>query len=156
MTPVAPMPPCDPWPAAAVVILLGLRRRRHRRGRPPRASGIVAPLILALVITIDRATTRALRMPHLSVAPAWSAVWSWVLGPLGALLAVPMSLLVRDAFLDADPDSNWLRPLVANRPDDPPGSEPGRHEAEVTGATRLMTDRDSGAGLSPRGSSALR
>ncbi len=61
--------------------------------------------------------------------------WSWVLGPLGALLAVPMSLLVRAVFLDADPDSNWLLPLVANRPDEPPGSEPGRHEAEVTGAS---------------------
>ena len=61
--------------------------------------------------------------------------WSWLLGPLGALLAVPMSVLVRAVFLDADPDSNWLRPLVANRPDDPPGSEPGRHEAEVTGAS---------------------
>lgn len=61
--------------------------------------------------------------------------WSWVLGPLGALLAVPMSLLVRAVFLDADPDSNWLLPLVANRPDEPPGSEPGRHEAEVMGAS---------------------
>lgn len=61
--------------------------------------------------------------------------WSWVLGPLGALLAVPMSLLVRAVFLDADPDSNWLLPLVANRPDEPPGSEPGRHEAEVTGVS---------------------
>jgi AI-2 transport protein TqsA len=61
--------------------------------------------------------------------------WAWVLGPLGALLAVPMSLLVRSVFLDADPDSNWLRPLVSNRADDPPRSEPGRHEADVTGAT---------------------
>jgi hypothetical protein len=67
--------------------------------------------------------------------------WSWVLGPLGALLAVPMSLLVRAVFLDADPDSNWLRPLVANRADAPPGSTdaddpggPGRHDVEVMGA----------------------
>jgi predicted PurR-regulated permease PerM len=45
--------------------------------------------------------------------------WSWVLGPLGAILAVPMSLLVRAIFLDADPGSTWLRPLVANRPDAP-------------------------------------
>ena len=60
---------------------------------------------------------------------------SWVLGPLGALLAVPMCLLAGAVFLDTDPDSNWLRPSVANRPDDPPGFEPGRHEADVTGAT---------------------
>lgn len=41
--------------------------------------------------------------------------WSWVLGPLGAILAVPMSLLVKATLVDADPDNDWLRPLVANR-----------------------------------------
>lgn len=47
--------------------------------------------------------------------------WSWVLGPLGAILAVPMSLLVRAVLVDADPDSAWLRPLVANSDDVGPG-----------------------------------
>jgi AI-2 transport protein TqsA len=49
--------------------------------------------------------------------------WSWVLGPVGAILAVPMSLLVRAFLVDADPQSKWLRPLVANEasPNDPPG-----------------------------------
>jgi predicted PurR-regulated permease PerM len=41
--------------------------------------------------------------------------WSWVLGPLGAILAVPLSLLVRAVLVDADPGNGWLRPLVANR-----------------------------------------
>jgi predicted PurR-regulated permease PerM len=40
--------------------------------------------------------------------------WTWVLGPLGAILAVPMSLLVRALLLDADPEAQWLRPLIAN------------------------------------------
>jgi AI-2 transport protein TqsA len=43
--------------------------------------------------------------------------WSWVIGPLGAILAIPLSLLVRAILLDADPSNSWLRPLVANRPD---------------------------------------
>lgn len=41
--------------------------------------------------------------------------WTWVLGPLGAILAVPMSLLVRELLVDADTDGRWLQPLVANR-----------------------------------------
>ncbi len=40
--------------------------------------------------------------------------WSWVLGPLGAILAVPLSLLVRAVLVDSDPSSQWLVPLVAN------------------------------------------
>ena len=40
--------------------------------------------------------------------------WSWVMGPLGAILAIPLSLLVRAVLVDADPGSRWLLPLVAN------------------------------------------
>ncbi len=48
--------------------------------------------------------------------------WAWVLGPLGALLAIPLSLLVKAVLIDADPDSRWMVPLVSNMPghDDPP------------------------------------
>jgi AI-2 transport protein TqsA len=44
--------------------------------------------------------------------------WAWVLGPLGALLAVPMSLLVRAVMVDADPDGRWRLPLISGHPDD--------------------------------------
>ena len=39
--------------------------------------------------------------------------WSYVIGPLGALLAVPLSLLAKALLVDADPDSRWLDPLIA-------------------------------------------
>ena len=39
-------------------------------------------------------------------------VWAFLLGPLGALLAVPMTLLVRAIFLDADPRAAWAAPLI--------------------------------------------
>jgi AI-2 transport protein TqsA len=39
-------------------------------------------------------------------------VWTFLLGPLGALLAVPMTLLVRAFFIDADPRAAWLAPLI--------------------------------------------
>ena len=44
--------------------------------------------------------------------------WTWVLGPLGALLAVPMSLLVRAVLVDADPDGRWRLSLISGQPDD--------------------------------------
>ncbi len=39
-------------------------------------------------------------------------VWTFLLGPLGALLAVPMTLLVRAVFLDSDPRAAWVAPLI--------------------------------------------
>jgi AI-2 transport protein TqsA len=44
--------------------------------------------------------------------------WTWVLGPIGALLAVPMSLLVRALLVDADPEGRWRVPLISGHPDD--------------------------------------
>lgn len=44
--------------------------------------------------------------------------WSWVLGPLGALLAVPMSLLVRAVLVDADPEAGWKLPVISGTPPD--------------------------------------
>jgi AI-2 transport protein TqsA len=39
-------------------------------------------------------------------------VWTFLLGPLGALLAVPMTLLLRAFFIDADPRTAWAAPLI--------------------------------------------
>ena len=39
--------------------------------------------------------------------------WSYIIGPLGALLAVPLSLLAKALLVDADPDARWLDPLIA-------------------------------------------
>ncbi|MGD9959931.1 AI-2E family transporter [Nocardioides sp.] len=42
--------------------------------------------------------------------------WAWVLGPLGALLAVPMSLLFKALLVEADPASRWMEPLISGKP----------------------------------------
>jgi len=42
--------------------------------------------------------------------------WAWVLGPLGALLAVPLSLLVKALLVDVDRDSIWLSTLLSGEP----------------------------------------
>lgn len=61
--------------------------------------------------------------------------WAWVLGPLGALLAVPLSLLVRAVLVDADDRATWLKSLLAY-PTSPPrrrrGADKGKADGEET------------------------
>ena len=35
--------------------------------------------------------------------------WTFVIGPLGAILSIPLTLLVRALVLEGDPDARWLR-----------------------------------------------
>ncbi|MGZ4465843.1 MAG: AI-2E family transporter [Nocardioides sp.] len=41
--------------------------------------------------------------------------WSWVIGPIGALMAVPLTLLVKAFMVDADPSLRWLDPIISGR-----------------------------------------
>jgi AI-2 transport protein TqsA len=43
--------------------------------------------------------------------------WAFILGALGALLAIPLTLLVKAILVDADPRNAWLQPLLSNRSD---------------------------------------
>ena len=40
--------------------------------------------------------------------------WAWVLGALGALLAIPLSLLAKALLVDIDPSTRWLSPLIGD------------------------------------------
>ena len=42
--------------------------------------------------------------------------WTWVVGPMGALLAVPLTLLTRALLVEADPRTRWALPLIAGTP----------------------------------------
>ena len=46
-------------------------------------------------------------------------VWTFLLGPLGALLAVPMTLLVRALLIDPDERAAWVSPLISTAVDPP-------------------------------------
>ncbi|MBH0776902.1 AI-2E family transporter [Nocardia bovistercoris] len=51
--------------------------------------------------------------------------WSWVIGALGAILAVPLTLLVKALLLDIDPTTRWVNTLISAKAHDPepvPGS----------------------------------
>ncbi len=42
--------------------------------------------------------------------------WAWVLGPLGAILALPATLLAKALFVDVDPEARWVVPLLSGVP----------------------------------------
>jgi AI-2 transport protein TqsA len=58
--------------------------------------------------------------------------WAWILGPLGAVLAIPLSLMVKALLLDADPSTRWLSGLVSG--DGPSEDAPAVEPVEVSSA----------------------
>jgi AI-2 transport protein TqsA len=50
--------------------------------------------------------------------------WAWVFGPLGALLAIPLSLFAKAMLVDADPRNWWLVPLLSGGKSAPEGLLP--------------------------------
>jgi AI-2 transport protein TqsA len=59
--------------------------------------------------------------------------WAWVIGPLGALLAIPLSLLLKAVLIDIDPSSQWIGGLISGDPtaaeqEDPPEATPPEPE----------------------------
>jgi predicted PurR-regulated permease PerM len=51
--------------------------------------------------------------------------WSWIMGPLGALLAIPLTLLTKELLVDIDPSTRWLSFLIATIPVATPTGVPG-------------------------------
>ncbi|HEY2194397.1 MAG TPA: AI-2E family transporter [Actinomycetospora sp.] len=45
--------------------------------------------------------------------------WAWILGPLGALLAIPVTLLVKAVLVDSDPRAQWVEALLGAEPSTP-------------------------------------
>lgn len=56
-------------------------------------------------------------------------IWAVILGPMGAILAIPLTLLVRMLLVDSNPSVAWVRPALG----------------EVDEAKRLMHDADAAA-----------
>ncbi len=50
--------------------------------------------------------------------------WGWVLGPLGAILAIPLTLLVKAVLIDTDPTAGWATALFGS-------TRAMRHESEA-------------------------
>jgi predicted PurR-regulated permease PerM len=55
--------------------------------------------------------------------------WSIVLGPIGAVLAIPATLLMRALLLEIDPEAFWARWLTGDQAEPPGSSEVGQPPA---------------------------
>lgn len=112
--------------AAAIVVLVGIRSVRF----------LLTPSLLALLIAvavlpvqvaliINQLTDQVLRTHMmgrgLNLSPftvVFSLVfWSFILGPLGAVLAIPLTLALKHLVLDVDPHLAWLSLLLSARVD---------------------------------------
>lgn len=107
--------------------------------------GLLPPAILALVVggwplmlavialySVANVLLQVLIQPKfvsdavsLSLTLSFASVlfWTFIIGPLGAILAIPLTLLVRALILERDPNMNWLRWLSG----DNAATEHGRH-----------------------------
>lgn len=62
-------------------------------------------------------------------------VWTFVLGPLGAILAIPLSLLTRALLIDSDPSATWTAKLISlAEPEDARGPEKARGKTAKAGS----------------------
>jgi len=52
--------------------------------------------------------------------------WSWILGPAGAILAVPLTLLAKALLVDVDPRARWVDTLLGSRAPGKDGREAAR------------------------------
>lgn len=43
-------------------------------------------------------------------------IWAYLLGPIGAILAIPASLLFKALLVDVDPDAKWLQLFLGDEP----------------------------------------
>jgi AI-2 transport protein TqsA len=58
------------------------------------------------------------------------ALWAWLLGPLGAILAIPLTLLGKTLLVDIDPLAGWADALLRSTPKEPsPGAAEWRAAA---------------------------
>ncbi|GID98227.1 AI-2E family transporter [Amorphoplanes digitatis] len=82
------------------------------------------------------------------------AFWTFVIGPIGAILAVPLTLLVKSLLFDMDPSTRWMSSLLEGGPappEDIDADEASGHEPEdspggaplVAGGQHAAPDQDS-------------
>jgi AI-2E family transporter len=63
--------------------------------------------------------------------------WAWLIGPLGAILAIPLTLLAKAVLVDVDPHAGWADALLrasATKPEPPAAeatAEVGRSPADT-------------------------
>jgi AI-2 transport protein TqsA len=70
--------------------------------------------------------------------------WTWVVGPLGAILAVPLTLLIRAVLVEADPAAWWVLPLLSCRASDETSHQGGARNPRRNPAGSVAGNRPHG------------
>lgn len=120
---------------------------------PGRMLILVAGYIL-INATVQNVIQPKLIVSRLNLTP-WmsllsSTFWPLVLGPVGAIIGVPLTMALRTLLLDADPTTRWLAdmmcttipqetPAIADDPVDPVGDAAG--DAVAAAATKAAVGR---------------
>jgi len=125
------------------------------------ASGPVAALVVVVAYTVINFVIQSVIQPKFNgdavgVTPLVSflslLIWSAVLGPLGALLGLPATLLLKALLVDHDPAMRWFNAFLANDPAsaDPedagvPDEVPNPESDAAQQASEKAQDESSGA-----------
>ncbi|QJY50990.1 AI-2E family transporter [Pseudonocardia broussonetiae] len=62
--------------------------------------------------------------------------WAWLLGPLGAVLAIPLTLLAKSLLVDIDPRARWAHAFLCESPPAHDAAEPAPDAVAGLGAAR--------------------
>ena len=77
---------------------------------------IVAAGYILINATVQNVIQPKLVVSRLNLTPLMSLIsstfWPLVLGPLGAIIGVPLTMSVRSLLLDADPSTRWLADMM--------------------------------------------
>jgi predicted PurR-regulated permease PerM len=78
---------------------------------------LVAAGYILINATVQNVIQPRLVVSRLSLTPLMSLLsatfWPLVLGPLGAIIGVPLTMVVRSLLLDSDPSTRWLADMMS-------------------------------------------
>jgi AI-2 transport protein TqsA len=89
-------------------------------------------LIVIMVYSVLNIVVQSIIQPRfigdavgLSVTVTFVALvfWAWLLGPLGAILAIPLTLLAKALLVDIDPQARWADALLRDSAKEPDPAE---------------------------------
>jgi AI-2 transport protein TqsA len=66
--------------------------------------------------------------------------WAWLLGPLGAILAIPLTLMCKAVLVDVDPQARWAEVLLRASAKDPDPTAPTKKSRRRARHTPPATD----------------
>ena len=117
--------------------------------------GVQQMVLVIVVYTVLNVVIQSIIQPRfigdsvgLSVTVTFLALvfWAWLLGPLGAILAIPLTLLAKALLVDIDPKARWADALLcdsaASRPATPnAGATPSAATVGVVELERSAPDQ---------------